>query len=414
MKKLVMWLIVALMTIAGSLAAMADEVPPAEAKPVAGYDGGFFIQNPEGTFKFTINGRLQPIYYYTKSSGSESATSFKLRRAQLVFSSLIAEKGHTEIVLLHSTGSAYFGKINVFSATAGLKVAPELDIIIGTTGVPLNLLVSSSGIHFFDVPLALTQEDGGTVTPMRSAFGNPDGIGIEFTGEVGKFLYDFAVVNGAAAPVKAQMGVDPNGNAIEIEGASGGVESNYDLNFHKRVSVGGRVAYNILDGITPALCDLPYSEKPKLTVSMGANYQGTRQDPNNDVIVSRILTGALGAGFRWRGLAVTSELFGRKTKIADPGTAVWFSSTMDDVGYYIDSGYFVIRDKLEVAGLVSQIFREGTHNDSYQFGSSLNWYIKANKLKTQLLYTLSGTYSDITNQKTTKAHYLGLGLNAAF
>jgi hypothetical protein len=421
MKKVLTWLIVVFISITG-VVAEAEEMPPDNQN--AGYDGGFFIKNSDGSFRLNINGRVQPLLQLEKSEGSEAAWSFRIRRARLDFGAVIAEKGHADISVQHSTDSSRFQDINLASVTTGYDFFIAFKVVAGTTGIPLSMggPTSSLAFHMIEPAIVFTQKDGGPITPLRSSFGNPDGLGIEFTGDIGKFFYDLSIVNGAAQPVKAKAAfdstgapiVDSTGAQINIEDAMGGVETNYDLNFNKRVSAGARVAYNILDPVPLMQMDLPYSDKPKLTVSMGANYQGKRQDPTNDVVVTRILTGSTGAAFRWRGFSITSEIFGRRTKLSDPGTAAWFEMSMDDFGYYTDTGYFIVPNKFEVAGVVGQIFREGPNNNSYQFGGALNYYLKGNNFKAQLAYTLSGIYNDVTNAQITKTHFIGTMLTASF
>lgn len=408
-------LLVSLFIAIFSASALADEIASSEIKPIAGYKNGFFIQNTDGSFRLKFNGRAQGIYYFEKKTGSEATSTFKTKTARFDFSTVLAEKGHTDVQIQHSTKSSDFSYINIYKAEAGYKFDRSFDVTLGTVGLPLGFIFSGTTTHFVDSPILYTKMDGGTaVTPLRSALTSPRGLGIKFSGDVNKFYYEANVINGASEPKKAQIATDLNGQNVTVEAASGGVESNFDLAFHKRVSIGARLAYNAMGSGVWGYMDLPYSKDPNLTFTTGVNYQGKRQDPTNDVVINRILTGSMGGAFRWRGFAVTSEIFGRKTTLADPGTTNFFSMSMDDLGYYIDSGYFVIRDKLEIAGLISQIFREGPHNNSYQFGSSLGWFISGNNLKLLLSYTLSGTYNDITNENETKKHYIGTMLQAAF
>jgi len=387
-----------------------NEVP----LPVAGYLGGFFIQNPAGDYKFVLNGRLQPKVYFEKSRDNPSNYSFAIRRARVDFGFTIAEKGSVNFTLLHSTDSANFQTMNITGATAGYAFAPELAINVGMVGLPLSIIGARSSLGFLllETPITQTQKDtsASTLTPIRSSFGNPSGLGLEASGTLSRFFYDVSVVNGAAATT-LQTATTPG---------SGGEESDYDLNFNKRVSAGARLAYNIFEPAGSYETDFPYSEKAKWTISVGGNYQGKRQDPYSQAVIKYILTGSVGTSFKWRGLAVNAEAYGRKTKLDSPGTATFYEPIMDDFGYYVDGGYFIVPNKFEIAISGSQIVREGPTNNSYQLGGGINWYIKDNNIKLQLAYTLTSYYFDFStttntpNVKVTKDQNLGLMMTACF
>lgn len=411
MKKAFMLLIVVLMTVAGIAPAFAEgepESPSSLDNPVAGYKGGIFIQNPDKSFVFKINGRLQPRIYFKKVTGSTSTYSFMIRRANVAFTANVYEKASFTFTLQHSTSSAQFESVNILGATAAYEFMPEFVVMAGMVGLPLSLsgTMSSKSFLTLDAPLILSQQDGGTLTPIRGEFGNPDGLGLNLSGQIWKFGYEFAVINGATNVTGA-------GTATPV---GSGVESNYALNFRKRVSAGARLSFDVLDSaITGSETDLPYSEKPKLTFNIGGNYQGKRTDPTTAAEVKRILTGTFGGAFRWRGFAATGEVFGRRMSLTSLGTSTLGSLEMDDFGYYLDAGYFVLPDKLEVAALGSQIFREGPHNDSYQFGGGVNWYPKGSQnLKLQLHYRLTGRFDDVLDAGTAKENYIGLQGQVAF
>jgi len=406
MKRILMWLIVVFMAIAGAVVARAEgvpEVPPSEDKPIAGYKGGFFIQSPDENFKFVINGRLHGRWYFQKITDQESDQTFLIRRARMDFTSIVQQNFEANIAFNYGTRSNKFQNLQLLNASAAYTFDPAFKLTFGTVGMPLSIVneTSSNGWLMPEPPLVLTQEDGITaITVTRSSFGNPDGIGLWAEGDLWKFFYRFAIVNGASDT---------------------GVESNYDLNPNKRVSVGARFGFNILDAVPGIEMDLPYSNKPKLTVSMGANYQGKRKQADDATTgyigptINRILTASAGGAFRWRGLSLNSEAFGRKTTLGEPGTTTWFDTTMDDFGYYLNSGYFIIPNKFEVAAVGGQIFREGPDNDSYQFGGGLNWYVfGSNKLKLQTAYTLTVDYDDIAGTKNSKAHYATINLISNF
>jgi hypothetical protein len=404
------------MTIAAFNAAYAEDAAPApEKKPNVGYKGGAFIQSDDGAYKLKINGRLQPQYYFEKQRGREAVSTFKIRRANVGFNMTIAEKGHMGFTLQHSTQSTDFQTVNILGAIASYDLLPEMNVAVGMVGLPLSLSsdTSSKGFLMIEAPLAVTQVDGDDLTPMRNSFGTPDGLGIQLSGDIGKFYYAANLINGAATASPAE-----SVNGVQVKAATGGEESNYDLNPNKHVSAGARVAYNIFGSWNGIEMDLPYSENPNWVVSMGGMYQGWRQDPNIQPVmttIKRIMTGSVGTSFKWRGFAINAEMFGRRTYLDSPGSATWFEMKMDDFAYYVTTGYFVIPNTFEIAGAGSQIFREGPHNNSYQFGGCLNYYIShSNNLKLQLGYTLTGRYNYIANDQQNRISRVALMMTAAF
>ncbi len=396
------------------------EVPPKDTSvPNIGYDGGFFIKNSDDSFKFLVNGRLQPFVYYQKLQSAPANWSFAIRRARLDFTTFIDKKVTASVSINYGTKSALYSSINLYNAEIDYEFGPWMTAIVGTVGLPLGFKAKSSQLLMSDfggVPVVTTRDDGGTpITPLRSSFGSPDGIGLELAGDISKFFYDFAVVNGATQ-AKFQQCV-PAGcpaGAVVIQPASGGVESNYDLNFNKKVSTGMRIGMNVLDAVGKAEMDLPYSDKPKLTFSLGGDYQGARTDPYTNAQVKRILTGAASGAFRWRGFSINAETFGRRTTFDSLGTALYTNLMVDDFGYYVNAGYFIVPNKFEVAGLISQIYRQGPHNNSYQFGGGLNYYIKGNNAKVQLDYSLTSAFDDITQDAPSKTHVLLLMFATSF
>ena len=416
MQRLITWVMVALMALCFAISASAEELnSPQDDRLPAGYEGSFYIQTKDGKNKLTFGGRLQPEVYFSKVKESPSEWSFKVRRARLYFGATIAEKGHVDVTLMYSTSSAKYKYVNIDNATAGWAFAPYLTIQAGTVGIPLSMSVSSLGYNLIESPIVLSQDDQATpLTTLRSSFSSPDGLGIEFTGKVGRFYYDASIVNGATAPVQQRVVKDIDGNNYTAVPASGGVESNYDLNFNKHVSGGFRVTYDVLAASnTGAMFDVSDSPDPKLTLSLGGNYQGKRTDPVNMAQIDYILSASFGTSFKWRGLALSGEIFGRRIKVADPGTAQFLEPKMDDAGYYLEANYFVIPKTLSFGVEASQIFREGPHNDSYEFGGGINYHI-SETFKLQLAYTLTSVYESITSVAPVKTHFIGTMFTAAF
>lgn len=342
----------------------------------SGYDGGFFIKNDEGSFQLKMNGRVQPKVAFQKQTLDDPAngnyarqTSFSLRRAEMRFSSTIEDQLTFTMAFKHSTNSQDFATVNITGVTGSYQVIPEFIVTAGMTGLPLSMMaeVSSRWLLLPEPPLTELQDDGiANWTIARASFTVPDGLGVNFAGDISKFFYSVSAVNGA--------------------------ESNYAFNPGNKFSFGGRFGVNILDPVPGSQTDFECSSKPKLTMSAGTMYQAKRTDTNTNAVIGYLWTSSMGIGLRWGGFALTTEGYYRRTHVLDPGTAAWWRTNLSDLGWYAATGYYIIPKKLEIAGQAAQIIREGPDNNANQFGGGLNYYAIDNNLKIQLAYVWTMDY----------------------
>lgn len=355
-----------------------DEVP--KDKPIAGYDGGFFIQTADGENKIKIKGRVQPQYYFEKGRfGVESVSTFKMRRAQINFSGNISKNWSFFALFQNGTsssqsragtlfwlGSVTYSPGDYFSMEMGM-VDPQFDRLS---------MASSGGFMFVESPLAATQEDGiQDFSLSRPAFGFENGPGIVISGNIkDKFLYGVSVTNGD----------NPTGN------------STFTSNFNKRMSGTIRMQYNILKDPGFAEFDLGWSETPALAWGVGGGYldQGSVDAYSSGTIYYRHnLQGTSDLTFKYKGLSILGSVYGRiqyATSLVSGNNL-----TLQDMGYYGQAGYFVIPKKLELAGRASQIFREGPLNDSSEYDAGVNWYIVGNSVKWQNTVGLVRSYDSV-------------------
>ena len=346
---------------------------PATALAGSGYEGGFYVNNDEDSFRLTLNGRVQNQLYWQDRKDTTNTISFRLRRAMLGVHSKIHDKGFLGFWILHTTASVEnntFATAQFTGAVGGIEIMPAFVITAGMVGLPLSFIneVSSAWITLPEFPEVVTRDDTlSAITPLRSSFGTPDGLGINFSGSFWKWFYSLSVVNSA--------------------------ESNYALQTNTMaMSYGFRTGWNILDPVPGKLTDFECSEKPKLTLSIGTTYQGGRQDATvgvNPATIKYLWTSSLGIAFRWAGFALTTEGFYRKTRITGLGDAVWARPKLTDIGYYANAAYYIIPKKFEIAAQAGQSIRQGPANDSWEMGGGFNYYIFDNNLKLQLAYRLS-------------------------
>lgn len=347
-----------------------------KSEPNVGYKKGFYIKNDDDTFRLTLGGRLQPKVFWKKEprNNPKQNISFQMRRAVLDVRSVIHEIVTAGFSLTHAqvtVGANRFATVQVTGATVAVEIIPAFIVEAGMVGLPLDMMssLSSKGMLFNELPLSAVQdEDANQQTPARPAFGAPDGLGLNFAGEVSKWFYSFSVV--------------------------GANDDNYALNTNRKMDVGLRTGVNILDAVNPASqTDFECSAKPKLTASVGSIYQGKRTDGNTGAEIGYIWTSSLGAALRWGGFAFTTEGYYRRTHMNTAGTGVYNRRNLTDIGYYAMAGYYIIPKKLEIAAQASQIIRQGPSNDSWEGTGAINYYVFDNNLKLQLVYDITSAFN---------------------
>lgn len=383
MKRVLMSFVLIVFAVSMMMASVARAQEADAPKQNVGYEKGFYIKNDDNTFRLTLGGRLQTKFYYNKDpkSDPQSQITFTTRRAQLDVTANIHEALTMGFTLKHAVlkaGGGPFATVQVAGATMAYEVIPAFIVEVGMVGLPLDMMTdtSSKWLLLNEFPVTATQdEDASQNNIARPSFGAPDGLGIKFSGELSKWFYQLSLVNG--------------------------YESNYTINPDKKVSVGFRTGVNILDPVPGSMTDFANSAKPKLTVSIGTDYLGKRNDPGTGANIKYLWTSSAGAAFRWKGFAATAEAYYRKTKMQSPGTGLYNRLSVTDAGYYGALGYYVIPKKLELAAQGGQIFRQGPSNDSYEIGGGINYYIFNNNLKLQFVYDMLVVYA-----QTTQAGYI--------
>ena len=130
---------------------------PVEAKPLAGYDGGFFIQSSDGAFKLKIGARIKLQYnfksnYMGEEIDREFHNSFAVPYARLYFSGHLFDKKLTYLINPGFGG----GKMKLVLAFADYAFIQDiLHLTFGQLKRPFsrNYLTSSGKRAFINNPL---------------------------------------------------------------------------------------------------------------------------------------------------------------------------------------------------------------------------------------------------------------------
>ena len=356
-----------------------EETPPAEQSS-AGYDGGFYIKSPDGNFKFTINGRVQPRFDFSRQAGTTSpqgntTDSFFVRRGRVAFTAELFKKFETVVFADHNSLSKKPLTPFVWST---FHASPAFNLSMGMVSLPMDRMGEngSGWYQMVEAPLTATQEDGvKDLTISRQSFGLPFDLGLRAEGDIGQFFYAVGFGNGSGA----WSGLNPN----------------------DAFSYGLRLAYNILNGGAPYKdYVLGGDDKPLLSVGFGTGFEdenATETVQGAALVRSWRWSVSGDVAFRYLGWSLTAEMYHRLENIQGGAALedVNGDGKLRDIGYYIQAGYFIIPKKFQLVALGSQVFREGPDNNANEFGGGVNWYLYDNKIKLQLDYTNVLDYDDI-------------------
>ena len=155
-----------------------------KAKPIAGYQDGFFINSPDGkTFKLKIGGYSQADSRWTLDEKDNPSTdAFTIRRARLDIRGTLAERFEFRI-MPDFAGSS----LVLQDAYVDTRFAPWAVLRSGKFKTPYGLERLQSGTNL----LFMERGQPDNLVPNRD-------LGLQLSGDVhqGEFGYQFAVLNG--------------------------------------------------------------------------------------------------------------------------------------------------------------------------------------------------------------------------
>lgn len=276
------------------------------------YDGGFFIKSRDGKFSLQANGLLQPRYVFYHPEDADDRHSFILRNAKLIFS-----------------GTVYSPKLG-YAFVLSLPERPMLGNfdLNYTFGDPLIL-------HFWldDVPLnpgySLGPEALQFVThsmaDLRYNFGA--GLAVAADGQFGKFKY--------------------------LAGVFNGYNQGLTLNLNNELAYGGRLQFDIF-GETEVFGgnDFDFSAKPVLAMGAAAGLAHLEDGDQ-----ARVMLSVSDMAFKFKGYSLKLAGYFRFT---DPSL---FAQAQNDTGFTIETGYFIVKKRLELALRASATIDDLTNSD---------------------------------------------------
>jgi hypothetical protein len=281
----------------------------------------------------------------TASPGS-SKGSFRIRRAKTELTGWVWRRELTYELQLSwagpEPGTSSTSPLEDFLLNWDVSRDQRLQIVVGQFKVPLGRqeMTSSNRLQFADRDL------------LSGEFSRGRDIGVQVWGLLGK------------GKVEYRAGIFNGNPASRLDNDN----DKYQFNARVVVQPFGDVRYSE--------SDFESRDKPLLAVAGQFERNNLHNATNADDLDTRIL--GLDAVFKYRGLFLFAEYFARHRR---PETA----SPFDSNGFHAQAGYFLVRDRLEVAarwaGYDPSDLIDG--NDRKEVGGVVNYYLNRHNLKFQ-------------------------------
>jgi len=366
--------------LATSAAAAPSAQPAAQTEqPAVGYENGFFVRSSERDFSLYLNGLFQIRYTGFKPhagnarfvAGTEWVNNFD------AYLGRIAASG-----TLFDPSIKYFFQFQGITATDSNGVS-MLDAFVSKTFS--NALVLQAGrfwtpytYQYYDSPGNYLFAD---LSTAEYSFSLPRAIGLEASGQVGRFSYAGMV-----------------GNSVRALDAGG------QDNFNSKVAYIGHVQYDILSpyGYVETDPSRDGVKTPELSLWASAAFNPIASPSGFENVAAgdRTTNATSTAGFRYGFLSLQTTGYFRRT------TPFGKTVSNDSWGYAQQAGYYLVPGRFEIAERISGVNwgglefpLAGSSANSWFAGPSfpyhrvdedsvgLNYYLHGHHAKLQLSYS---------------------------
>ena len=330
-----------------------------EEQARAGFDEGFYIESADGLYSLRFRGWVQVRYTYSDfDSGRDKSdeSSFSTPQVRVDFLGHVYDPNLTYRIFADFDDDSDDGKTALQDAwVQWFNPNHHYGIRAGQYIVPYGRQQMTPAA---DLQLMDRAESSVFFTPFRD-------VGVMFFGDAaeGKFQYWAGVYNG-------------EGEDLE--------NNDNDHLWAARIQANPFGPYGLYEG------DVNYSDE--LALSFGANYAYLGLgDDDSEEIFGTATDGdqhrfAFDAAMRLMGLSLTGEYYTMRSD--DDGGGSADLRTVDDHGYFVQSGYFLLPNQLEVAARYSWRNSDndnlGADDDTEEIGLGLNYYFNKHNHKLQL------------------------------
>jgi hypothetical protein len=354
-----------------------------------GYNKGFYFKTLDDKFSAKLRNRMQYKYQYTDrdigtdGSPEEDESTFDFRRIR----TKISGNAYGKNVKYKIEWDSSTDDVDLRDAYVNITSLSWANILAGQTTVFTRQYLSSSS--------TLQMIDRASVSDEFRFQGDERKRGIAIHSKKildGKFDYLAGVYN-------------PTGRS-------------YDNTINTMLYMARASYYPFGPYVSYKESDLEYTESFKAHIGGGIGFEQIGQNESDSGKNEIDQTQLLGEfGFKYRGLSLVGEYHNRKRKVLDThvvaaagtGTIVFLGpgndgggsgvvgakETLNDQGFFVQGGYFVIPEKLEIAGRYELIDYGRNHPEGGALGlvdnrrfytAGLNYFLKGRDHKLQINY----------------------------
>lgn len=311
------------------------------------YDKGLIVEVPSSDFDIKLNALIISSFTYESNDGAKDKSNFEVNQARLSLRGNVLNKQFSFLIngdfIGDSEDEETSGKdSNLKDAWIQWNNSQTNKWRIGQWSTPFSRQQPINDV------LIMFPKD--SIATSEFALGRNTGFGM--FGEVNEVAYFANVFNGKSE----EEGENRRGKDTKLQGI-----------------VGVSYAANGFDrAVEP---DVENTENLSWTVGSQIAYE----EAEFETIDENMFRLGIDVGFKVRGLSISSEIFYRNTDVDQENDSV------NDLGYYLQGGYFVIPKEIEIAARFSAITfdekEEGQEEDRYEYSLFLNKYFMGNNLK---------------------------------
>lgn len=323
--------------------AEAKKAPQGIQDMEIGYKKGFYIKSIDDAYSLRFRFLLQPQYEYLSIEDGEDTNTFLIKRAQLrLLGNIFDPRLKYKMMLQGTTTSSGSDELSLRDLWIDWQWKKYFQIMVGQFFVYYDYenLQPSWALPLVDRSI------------INANLGFERDIGVQLHGNLfsDRLNYHLYMMNG---------------------------DGRNTLNTNDEFFYGARLGCHILGTQQYLLSDIETSNSPHLT--LGASFlHDTGKASLNDNRLNRFTTDL---AFRYKGFSALSLVNFVRNENKD----------VTDYGLLGQAGYFIIPERLELAGRWAKVIKDGALGtntvDPHEFSFGLNYYIKGHNAKLQVDYS---------------------------